>query len=126
MVLSKLFEFQGFGLARYQDINSNVEMRETAFQAAVGTIQQSCKDVILSMDGKLKRKQEKSLHFRQLEGHELDQMLLRLHAPQQQVIVLNIGGNYIGDSGCSALSQALPHLSALQEMDLGCTLILFI
>jgi hypothetical protein len=32
----------------------------------------------------------------------------------------------IGDSGCSALAQALPHLSALQELDLGCNLILFI
>jgi nitrogen regulatory protein PII-like uncharacterized protein len=49
MVLSKLFAFQGFFLAKYQDINSNVKMKETAFQAAVETIQQSCKEVILSV-----------------------------------------------------------------------------
>jgi hypothetical protein len=28
-------------------------------------------------------------------------------------------GNDIGDSGCSALAEALPHLSALQELHLG-------
>jgi hypothetical protein len=48
MVLNKLFEFQGFFLARYQDINSNVKMQEAAFEAAVETIQQSCKEVVLS------------------------------------------------------------------------------
>jgi hypothetical protein len=31
----------------------------------------------------------------------------------------------IGDSGCSALAQALPHLSALQKLNLGGNLILF-
>jgi hypothetical protein len=76
------------------------------------------------VDGK--RIQEKALRFRKLKAHELDQLLLRLHAPQQQVIVLNIGGNCIGDSGCSALSQALPHLSALQQLYLGGNLILFV
>jgi hypothetical protein len=49
MVLDKLFAFQGFFLARYQDINSNVQMQETAYQAVVDTIQQSCKEVILSV-----------------------------------------------------------------------------
>jgi hypothetical protein len=78
------------------------------------------------VDGKHKRKQENALRFRKLKAHELDQLLLRLHAPQQQVIVLNIGGNYIGDSGCSALSQALPHLSALQQLDLESNFILFV
>jgi hypothetical protein len=34
-------------------------------------------------------------------------------------------GNKIGASGCSALAQALPHLSALRELNLGCDLILF-
>ena len=34
-------------------------------------------------------------------------------------------GNKIGDSGCSALANALPHLSALQELILRCNLILF-
>ncbi len=78
------------------------------------------------VDGKRMRKKEEALRFRKLKAHELDLLLLRLHAPQQQVIVLNIGGNYIGDSGYSALSQALPHLSALQELNLECNLILFV
>jgi hypothetical protein len=34
-------------------------------------------------------------------------------------------GNAIGPSGCSALAKALPQLSALQELNLGCNLILF-
>jgi hypothetical protein len=33
--------------------------------------------------------------------------------------------NEIGDSGCSALAQTLPHLSALQELNLRSDLILF-
>jgi hypothetical protein len=41
-------------------------------------------------------------------------------------VVSHAAGNQIGDSGCSALSQALPHLSALQQLNLGCELILFI
>jgi nitrogen regulatory protein PII-like uncharacterized protein len=49
MVLSKLFAFQGFFLSKYQEINSNVKMKETAFRAAVETIQQSCQEVILSV-----------------------------------------------------------------------------
>jgi hypothetical protein len=34
-------------------------------------------------------------------------------------------GNVIGASGCSALAQALPRLSALQELNLRSNLILF-
>jgi hypothetical protein len=40
-------------------------------------------------------------------------------------VISHAAGNAIGDSGCSALAQALPHLSALQELNLGCDLILF-
>jgi hypothetical protein len=42
------------------------------------------------------------------------------------VLVSHAAGNAIGDSGCSALSQALPHLSALQLLYLGGNLILFV
>ena len=41
-------------------------------------------------------------------------------------VVSHAAGNDIGPSGCSALAQALPHLSALQQLDLGCNLILLI
>jgi hypothetical protein len=34
--------------------------------------------------------------------------------------------NYISDSGCCALAQALPHLSALQQLNLEGDLILLI
>ena len=34
-------------------------------------------------------------------------------------VVSHAAGNEIGDSGCSALAQALPHLSALQQVNLG-------
>jgi hypothetical protein len=36
------------------------------------------------------------------------------------VLVSHAAANKIGPSGCSALSQALPHLSALQQLDLQC------
>jgi hypothetical protein len=42
------------------------------------------------------------------------------------VLVSHAAGNAIGDSGCSVLSQALPHLSALQLLYLGGNLILFV
>jgi hypothetical protein len=42
------------------------------------------------------------------------------------VLVSHAAGNKIGPSGCSALSQALPHLSALQQLDLESNLILFV
>jgi hypothetical protein len=47
MVMNKLNDFQGFFLWRYQEIKSDVKMRETAFQAAVETIHQTCEEVIL-------------------------------------------------------------------------------
>jgi hypothetical protein len=42
------------------------------------------------------------------------------------VLVSHAAGNEIGPSGCSALSQALPHLSALQQLDFESNLILFV
>jgi hypothetical protein len=41
-------------------------------------------------------------------------------------LVSHAAANKIGSSGCSALSQALPHLSALQQLYLGGNLILFV
>ncbi len=41
-------------------------------------------------------------------------------------VVSRAAGNSIGDSGCSALAQALPHLSALQQLNLESNLILMI
>ena len=77
------------------------------------------------VDGKKEQKPTKALRFRRLTEHELNQLLRRLQdAPQQHVIGFNICGNEIGPSGCSALSQALPHLSALQELNLRGNLIL--
>ena len=78
------------------------------------------------VDGKREQKATNALRFRRLTEHELNQLLRRLQDTplQQHVISFNIWGSEIGDSGCSALSQALPHLSALQSLDLGCNLIL--
>jgi hypothetical protein len=42
------------------------------------------------------------------------------------VLVSHAAGTSIGSSGCIVLSQALPHLSALQQLYLGCNLILFV
>jgi hypothetical protein len=43
-----------------------------------------------------------------------------------RVCVISLAaGNRIGASGCSALAQALPHLSALQKLNLECNLISF-
>ena len=39
-------------------------------------------------------------------------------------VVSHAADTSIGPSGCSALAQALPHLSALQSLDLGCNLLL--
>ena len=65
------------------------------------------------------------LCFRKLLEHELRQLAQRLQtAPQQHVVVLNLSGHDIGPSGYLVLSQALPHLSALQVLNLGCQLIL--
>jgi len=76
------------------------------------------------MKGIRERKESKT--FRKLTENELGQLLRRLQdTPQQQhVIGFNIRGKKIGPSGCSALSQALPHLSALQELNLVGNLIL--
>ncbi len=41
-------------------------------------------------------------------------------------VVLHAAGNAIGISGCSALAQALPHLSALQQLNLGGNWLMFI
>ncbi len=41
-------------------------------------------------------------------------------------VVSRAAANKIGDSGCSALAQALLHLSALQELNLEGDLILLI
>jgi hypothetical protein len=41
-------------------------------------------------------------------------------------VVSHAADNAIGDSGCSALAQALPHLSALQELNLRSNLIFFV
>jgi hypothetical protein len=80
------------------------------------------------MEGKRERKESKTLRFRKLTENELGQLLRRLQdTPQQQhVIGFNIWGNKIGPYGCSALSQAQPHLSALQELNLRGNLILLI
>jgi hypothetical protein len=41
-------------------------------------------------------------------------------------MISHAADNSIGPSGCSALAQALPHLSALQELNLEGDLILLI
>ncbi len=41
-------------------------------------------------------------------------------------VVSHAAVNEIGDSGCSALAQALPHLSALQELNLEGDLLMLI
>jgi hypothetical protein len=76
--------------------------------------------------GKREKKKNEILRFRKLTENELDQLLRRLQdTPQKQhVIGFNIWGHSIGSSGCSALSKALPHLSALQRLNLGSNLIL--
>jgi hypothetical protein len=82
--------------------------------------------------------------FRKLRAEELRQLMRRLQAaPQYHVILLNLGGHHMGDdmmrelaepiaalkvshsadntigpSSCTTLAGALPHLSALQELDL--------
>ena len=78
------------------------------------------------VNGKRANEAKRASHFRKLTPHELEQLLRRLQdTPQQHVIEMNICYNKIGDSGCSALAQALPHLSALQRLILECNLILF-
>lgn len=49
MVRKKLFEFQGVLLSKYQGIDSNIKMQETAYSTAAESIYQSCKDVVLSV-----------------------------------------------------------------------------
>jgi hypothetical protein len=49
MVMSKLYEFQGFLLSRYKDINFNLKMRETACLAACEEIYKTCQEVILAV-----------------------------------------------------------------------------
>jgi hypothetical protein len=81
------------------------------------------------VNGKRASEAKNASRFRTLTPLELDQLLRRLQdTPQQHVIEMNICYNYIGDItlGCSALAQALPHLSALQQLNLGCNLILLI
>jgi hypothetical protein len=41
-------------------------------------------------------------------------------------VVSHAAVNDIGTFGCSALAQALPHLSVLQQLNLGSNLLLFI
>ncbi len=41
-------------------------------------------------------------------------------------VVSHAADNKIGDSGCSALAQALPHLSALQQLNLEGDLLMLI
>ena len=41
-------------------------------------------------------------------------------------VVSHAADNSIGPSGCSALAQALPHLSALQQLNLGGNWLMFI
>ena len=79
------------------------------------------------VNGKRVRQAKKTSRFRNLTENELHQLLRRLRdTPHHHVIEFNIYNCRIGPSGCSALAQALPHLSALQQMDLGCNLIFLI
>jgi hypothetical protein len=48
-----------------------------------------------------------------------------MHGRLRVCVVSHAAANEIGPSGCSALAQALPHLSALQQLNLICDLILF-
>ncbi len=78
------------------------------------------------VNGKRASEVKTASRFRKLTPHELEQLLRRLQdTPQQHVIEMNICFNAIGTSGCSALAQALPLLSALQQLNLGGNLILF-
>jgi hypothetical protein len=77
------------------------------------------------VNGKRVSEKKKASRFREPTPHELEQLLCRLQdTPQQHVIEMNICYNHIGPRGCSALAQALPHLSALQNLNLEGNLIL--
>jgi hypothetical protein len=74
----------------------------------------------VTVNGKRVREEKQASRFRKLTTpHELEQLLRRLQdTPQQHVIEMNICCNDIGPSGCSALAQSLPHLTALQRLNL--------
>ncbi len=79
------------------------------------------------VNGKRVRKAKIASRFRELTKNELNQLLRKLQdTPHHHVIAFNIYKCRIGPSGCSALAQALPHLSALQELNLYCNLLMLI
>ena len=79
------------------------------------------------VNGKRVRQAKKTSRFRKLTENEWNQLLRKLQdTPHHHVIAFNIYICRIGPSGCSALAQALPHLSALQQLDLECNLLLLI
>ena len=78
------------------------------------------------VNGKRVRQAKKASRFRELTENELNQLLRKLQDTSHHVIEFNILNCRIGPSGCSALAQALPHLSALQQLNLGGNLILLI
>ena len=79
------------------------------------------------VNGKRVRKAKITSRFRELTENELNQLLRKLQdTPHHHVIEFNILNCRIGPDGCSALAQALPHLSALLQLNLSCNLILLI
>ena len=77
------------------------------------------------VNGERVRQATKTSRFRKLTENELNQLLRKLQdTPHHHVIEFNIYNCCIGPSGCSALAQALPHLSALQQLNLEGDLIL--
>ena len=78
------------------------------------------------VNGKRVKQTKKTSRFRKLMENELNQLLRKLQDTSHHVIEFNILNCRIGPSGCSALAQALPHLSALQQLNLEGNLILLI
>ena len=71
-------------------------------------------------NGKLKYEGD-TLGFRKLRAEELRQLMRRLQAaPQHHVILLNLGGHYIGDGMMRELAEAIAALKALQVLILDC------
>ncbi len=78
------------------------------------------------VNGKRVRQAKKTSRFRKLTENELNKLLRKLQDTSHHVIEFNIYNCLIGPSGCSALAQALPHLSALQQLNLSSNLLMLI
>ena len=78
------------------------------------------------VNGERVRQATKTSRFRKLTENEWNQLLRKLQDTSHHVIEFNILNCRIGPSGCSALAQALPHLSALQQLNLESNLLMLI